>query len=46
MIGHDYARILDSWTLPMVLRANQALDIQEEANAKSIRKARAQSGIG
>jgi hypothetical protein len=30
--GHDYAAILKGWTLPMVIKANVAMDIQEDAN--------------
>jgi hypothetical protein len=44
--GHDYGLILKGWTLPMVLRANKALDVQEKANTLSARKARSQSGSG
>lgn len=33
--SHDYATILNSWTLPMVLKVNWALDLQKEANNKA-----------
>lgn len=38
--GHDYANILKNWTLPMVLRINEALDLQFEANNLAAEKAR------
>lgn len=44
--GHDYAMILKSWTLPMVLKLNRALDLQEEANRMAVKKAQASSNKG
>lgn len=44
--GHDYALILKSWTLPMVIRANMALDIQEEANQLAAEKSQPQKNGG
>ena len=44
--GHDYAMILKYWTLPMVLRVNRALDLQEEVNRMGIERARAKSKEG
>lgn len=34
--GHDYASILKHWTLPMVLKVNEAMDLQEDANRLSM----------
>lgn len=38
--GQDYARIERTWTLKMVLQANRAMDIQEMADKKAVRRAR------
>lgn len=38
--GHDYALIENSWTLQMVMDANDSIDIQEAANAKAHARAR------
>jgi hypothetical protein len=42
--GHDYWEILNKWTLPMVLRVNEALDAQAKANRLGVEKARAKEG--
>jgi hypothetical protein len=34
LAGHDYGVIKNTWTLPMVLRANEALDLKEELESK------------
>jgi len=31
--GHDYAKILTSWTMKMVLDVNRALDIRDQLRA-------------
>jgi hypothetical protein len=36
--GHDYARIETTWTLGMVLDANDALDLQEEVDRLAMKK--------
>jgi hypothetical protein len=46
LAGHDYYRVGTYWNLPMVMKANDAMDLQEEANAKAMRKAREQNGDG
>jgi hypothetical protein len=44
--GHDYAKILESWTLPMVIRANITLDYLQEAERRAIAKAKeGQNGL-
>lgn len=44
LAGHDYARIVQSWTLPMVLKANAAMDLQEEVNLLQQKKMLDKSG--
>jgi hypothetical protein len=44
--GHDYARILKHWTLPMVLRVNEALDLQSRANRLGAEKAQSRAKEG
>lgn len=38
--GHDFGLIERGWTLGMVLKTNEAMDIQEEANSKAIQAAK------
>jgi hypothetical protein len=37
--GHDYSMIVRFWNLPMVMKANIAMDVQAEVDAKAQRKA-------
>jgi len=41
--GHDYAKILTTWTMGMVLRANRAIDLQDHLNRKAVARARSDS---
>jgi hypothetical protein len=38
--GIDYGVIKRTWNLPMVLKANRAIDIQEKADRLAAKKAR------
>jgi len=41
--GHDYHQIKTKWSLPMVLRANEALDLQDDAERLARRNAEKQA---